>query len=108
MVGTAARYHLPALIIGGGSTSPVPQDLLAKMAELLPDATLVTIEGAGHHAHQTRPEEFLDTVRPFLRRICGSTRRAGDQPAAFATQSTDDRYSASASLVNPGGNPASR
>ena len=81
----------PALIIGGGSTSPVPQDLLARMAELLPDATLATIEGAGHRVHQTRPEEFLDAVRPFLRRIRGATRRAGDQPSAFATQSTDDR-----------------
>ena len=43
----------PALIVGGGSTSPVPQNLLAKMAEVLPDATLVTIEGAGHRVHQT-------------------------------------------------------
>jgi hypothetical protein len=45
----------PALVIGGGSTSPVPQDLLAKAAELIPGATLVTIEGAGHVVHQTRP-----------------------------------------------------
>lgn len=59
----------PALVIGGGSTSPIPQDLLAKMAKLLPDATLVTIEGAGHRVHHTRPTQFLDAVRPFLRRI---------------------------------------
>lgn len=62
----------PALIVGGGSTSPVPQNLLAKMAEVLPDATMVTIEGAGHRVHQTRPTEFLDVVRPFLSRILGS------------------------------------
>jgi esterase len=68
----------PTLIIGGGSTSAVPQDLLAKMAELLPDASLVTIEGAGHHVHQTRPGEFLDAVRPFLRKIRGSIRLASD------------------------------
>jgi len=37
----------------------------------MPDATLVTIEGAGHRVHQTRPDEFLDVVRPFLRRIRG-------------------------------------
>ncbi|MBO0820754.1 MAG: alpha/beta hydrolase [Nocardiopsaceae bacterium] len=61
----------PTLVIGGGSTSPVPQDLLARMARLLPDAALVTIEGAGHRVHQTRPGEFLDAVRPFLRRISG-------------------------------------
>jgi esterase len=63
----------PALVVGGGSTSPVPQNLLAKMAEVLPDATLVTIEGAGHRVYQTRPSEFLDVVRPFLSRILGST-----------------------------------
>jgi pimeloyl-ACP methyl ester carboxylesterase len=57
----------PALIIGGGSTSPVPQHLLARAAGLIPGATLVTIEGAGHVVHQTRPAEFLAAVRPFLR-----------------------------------------
>jgi len=59
----------PALVIGGGSTSPVPQDLLAKAAELIPDGTLVTIEGAGHTVHQARPQEFLAAVRPFLGRV---------------------------------------
>jgi esterase len=59
----------PALLVGGGSTSPVPQHLLAQAAELIPGATLVTIEGAGHAVHQTRPTEFLAAVQPFLRRI---------------------------------------
>jgi pimeloyl-ACP methyl ester carboxylesterase len=59
----------PTLVIGGGSTSPVPQQLLAKLAGLVPDATLVTIEGAGHAVHRTRPAEFLSAVRPFLQRI---------------------------------------
>jgi hypothetical protein len=34
---------------------------------------LVTIEGAGHRVHQARPGEFLDAVRPFLRKIRGTT-----------------------------------
>jgi esterase len=59
----------PTLVIGGGATSPVPQQLLAKLAGLVPDATLVTIEGAGHAVHRNRPAEFLATVRPFLERI---------------------------------------
>lgn len=61
----------PALVIGGGSTSPVPQHLLARVAQLIPDATLVSVEGAGHAVHQTRPAEFLAAVRPFLRRTSG-------------------------------------
>lgn len=67
----------PALLIGGGSTSPAPQHLLAKMAELIPDATLVTIEGAGHSVHQTRPAEFLAAVRPFLHRILTDSAASG-------------------------------
>lgn len=59
------------MVIGGGSTSPVPRHLLARVAELIPDATLVTVEGAGHVVHQNRPAEFLAAVRPFLRRTWG-------------------------------------
>ncbi|MGH3165356.1 MAG: alpha/beta fold hydrolase [Trebonia sp.] len=59
----------PTLLIGGGPTSPVNQGLLAKAAALIPDATLVTIEGAGHSVHQARPGEFLAAVLPFLNRI---------------------------------------
>jgi dienelactone hydrolase len=67
----------PTLVIGGGSTSPVPQQLLTELAGLVPDATLVTIEGAGHAVHRTRAAEFLATVRPFLERI-----RAAVDPSA--------------------------
>jgi esterase len=59
----------PTLVIGGGTTSPAPQHLLARLADLVPNATLVTIEGAGHAVHRTRPAEFLATIKPFLRRI---------------------------------------
>ncbi len=59
----------PALVIGGGSASPAPQHLLAEMTQLMPDATMVTIEGAGHVVHRTRPVEFLAAVQPFLRRV---------------------------------------
>jgi hypothetical protein len=81
-------------VIGGGATSPVPQQLLAKLAGLVPDATLVTIEGAGHAVHRTRPAEFLAAVRSFLQRTrglrppqtcrvaqpgCGAVPKPGDQ-----------------------------
>jgi len=65
---------VPALVIGGGPTSPVPQHLLARLADLMPDAELVTIEGAGHAVHRTRPAEFLATTTAFLRRIRGRHR----------------------------------
>jgi esterase len=61
-----ARIGCPTLIIGGGSTSHVPQQLLADAAELIPDARLVTLEGAGHTTHRTQPERFTAEVRAFL------------------------------------------
>ncbi|MDT0542741.1 MULTISPECIES: alpha/beta hydrolase [Streptomyces] len=55
----------PTLLIGGGPDSHIPQELLADMAERIPDCRLVTID-AGHLVHETRPGEFLAEVRPFL------------------------------------------
>ncbi|MFI6825904.1 alpha/beta fold hydrolase [Kribbella sp. NPDC050241] len=52
----------PTLVISGGSTSPVPPHVLPEVARRIPNATLTTIEGAGHVVHQTRPTEFLNAV----------------------------------------------
>jgi esterase len=57
---------VPTLIIGGGSTSHVPQEKLAEAAHLIPDCRLTTIEGAGHAVHRTRPGEYKDILRDFL------------------------------------------
>ncbi|WP_084469755.1 alpha/beta fold hydrolase [Jiangella gansuensis] len=55
----------PTLVIAGGPQSQVPQDRIARMAALIPSATLVTID-AGHRAHATRPADFRTTVEAFL------------------------------------------
>jgi pimeloyl-ACP methyl ester carboxylesterase len=54
------------LIIAGGEDSHVPQGLLAEAAQLIPDATLITIP-AGHRVHTSRPAEFTAAVLDFLR-----------------------------------------
>ncbi|CAM5593609.1 Alpha/beta hydrolase OS=Streptomyces alboniger OX=132473 GN=CP975_28855 PE=4 SV=1 [Streptomyces alboniger] len=59
------RISMPTLLIGGGATSLIPQDQIAVLAGLIPDARMVTI-GAGHLVHETRPEEFLAVVQDFL------------------------------------------
>jgi len=56
----------PTLIIGGGSTSHVPQEKLIEVAGLISDCRLVTIEGAGHTVHQNYPSEYLKLIRDFL------------------------------------------
>jgi esterase len=61
-----SKITAPTLLIGGGSTSHVPQQKLAEVAHLIPDCRLVTIEGAGHNVHQSRPEEYKALLRDFL------------------------------------------
>ena len=56
----------PLLIIGGGSASHIPQDKLADVVARVRHGRLVTIDGAGHHVHSTRPAEFVWAVRTFL------------------------------------------
>ncbi|MEU5209096.1 alpha/beta hydrolase [Streptomyces sp. NPDC020742] len=60
------RITAPTLVIAGGPTSPVPQEQLAALAERIPDARMVTVEGAGHLVHEERPGEFLAAVTSFL------------------------------------------
>ena len=56
-----ADITAPTLLVGGGPESPVPQDLIADVAERIPDCTLVTIP-AGHYVHRSRPDDFADAV----------------------------------------------
>jgi 3-oxoadipate enol-lactonase len=55
----------PTLLVGGGPTSHIPQDLLVEVSELVPDCTLITIP-AGHDVHETEPDEFLKAVLTWL------------------------------------------
>ncbi|QCD53991.1 alpha/beta fold hydrolase [Streptomyces hawaiiensis] len=59
------RITMPTLLIGGGPASPIPQEQIAALAELLPDARHITVD-AGHLVHETRPKEFLAAVEDFL------------------------------------------
>ncbi|MDT0456663.1 alpha/beta hydrolase [Streptomyces sp. DSM 41527] len=61
-----AKVTAPTLVIGGGESSHIPQAHLADLAERIPDARLVTVEGAGHLVHEERPGEFLAAVTSFL------------------------------------------
>ncbi|MFF0463421.1 alpha/beta fold hydrolase [Streptomyces mexicanus] len=60
-----SRISAPTLLVGGGPSSFVPQEQIAAMAARIPLARVVTVD-AGHLVHETRPEEFLAVVEPFL------------------------------------------
>ncbi|MEU5727328.1 alpha/beta hydrolase [Micromonospora sp. NPDC047738] len=55
----------PTLVLAGGPTSHLPQAMIARMAALIPTATLRTIP-AGHHIHHNASEAFVAAVESFL------------------------------------------
>jgi 3-oxoadipate enol-lactonase len=61
-----AAITAPALLIGGGPASHIPQDMLVAAAARIPRCDLVTIP-AGHDVHTARPAEFARAVLNWLR-----------------------------------------
>ncbi|MFF2371631.1 alpha/beta fold hydrolase [Agromyces sp. NPDC058110] len=60
-----ADITAPTLVVAGGPTSHVPQELLVEMSGLIPECELVTI-AAGHNVHAARPAEFVEVVEGWL------------------------------------------
>lgn len=60
-----ATISSPTLVVAGGSTSPMPQEQVADLADRLPDGRLVTLE-AGHLVHADKPQEFIAQLQNFL------------------------------------------
>lgn len=58
----------PTLLIGGGPSSPVPQQLLHDVADRIPDCDLITIN-TGHDVHETAPEAFSRAALAWLDRL---------------------------------------
>jgi 3-oxoadipate enol-lactonase len=54
------------LLVGGGPTSHIPQDLLVDVSRAEPDCSIVTIP-AGHDVHESEPDLFAETVLNWLR-----------------------------------------
>lgn len=59
-------FDKPTLFIRGGQSEYIKDSDFALIQSLFPQATVVTIEGAGHWVHADKPEELLDKVRRFL------------------------------------------
>ena len=68
------EVEVPVLLLTG-SLDVRYETIAREMAETLPDATMRTIETAGHAAHLERPVEFSGAVLEFLRlHSAGSSR----------------------------------
>ncbi len=61
------RIASPVLLIAGGSDPVSPPAANLASVERLPNATYVSVAECGHIIPLERPQELLDSVRPFLR-----------------------------------------
>jgi len=59
-----SEIQAPTLVIAGGESSHIPQELLADVAARIPAYNLVTID-VGHHIHEDAPDRFLDAFRSW-------------------------------------------
>jgi 2-succinyl-6-hydroxy-2,4-cyclohexadiene-1-carboxylate synthase len=59
------RIAVPVLVITGELDTKFTE-IGRRMAEALPDATFVSIEGAGHAAHTERPGQVAETIADWL------------------------------------------
>ncbi|MET7277119.1 alpha/beta hydrolase [Kribbella sp. NPDC005582] len=59
------RIRVPALVVGGGSTSPFPQNQMRAMADQIPAGRFHQLP-VGHGVHKEAPEAFVDLLADFL------------------------------------------
>jgi 3-oxoadipate enol-lactonase len=60
------RIAVPTLVLAGSEDANAPAPMMQRMAEKIPDASYVCLEGAGHLAPMERPKEFNEAVASFL------------------------------------------
>jgi pimeloyl-ACP methyl ester carboxylesterase len=68
VIESLGAIDVPVLVIVGEKDKPF-RGGAAYMAEKIPDAELVVIDGAGHSPNVTHPEEFDRCVTKFLARV---------------------------------------
>jgi pimeloyl-ACP methyl ester carboxylesterase len=61
-----ARIGAPTLLVWGDRDDDTPLWMAHRMEELIPDAGLVILEGAGHYSYADAPGQFRAVARRFL------------------------------------------
>ena len=65
------KVQAPALIVRGGKSQVLPEDVAENMRAAFPRADLVTIEEAGHTVPEDAPARFIEALEGFLGRYPG-------------------------------------
>jgi 3-oxoadipate enol-lactonase len=63
-----ARIAVPTLLVAGSDDKTAPAALMARMAEKIPRAELVVLQGCGHLGPMDQPAAFNAALEGFLRR----------------------------------------
>jgi 3-oxoadipate enol-lactonase len=61
-----ARIAVPTLVLSGLKDGNAPASMMRRMADAIPCAQYVELEGCGHLANLERPDEFDAALRGFL------------------------------------------
>jgi 2-succinyl-6-hydroxy-2,4-cyclohexadiene-1-carboxylate synthase len=72
---------MPVLVIAGASDEKFAA-IGERMAAALPDATFVTVDGAGHAAHLERPDATADAVARWMRDVDERAQPPSARPSA--------------------------
>ena len=62
------EIQVPTTVIVSSGDTLIPADVTAPMADAIPDATLVTLESAGHLSNLEDPDGFTGALRDILAR----------------------------------------
>jgi 3-oxoadipate enol-lactonase len=65
----AQEIGVPTLIIVGDQDLVTPVDLSNELVDLIPDARMQVIDGAGHLTNLERPDEFNTILDPFITEV---------------------------------------
>lgn len=63
----AKKVNVPTLFLRGGKSNYVLDEDWAEITEHFPNATIQTIDKAGHWVHAEAPKEFYETVSAFIK-----------------------------------------
>ena len=63
------RIAVPTLVIAGEEDRVYPPSLARRMAERIPGAQLVVLEGCGHLSNLEQPERFNEALLAFLSKV---------------------------------------
>lgn len=61
-----ARIAVPTLLVAGSDDKTAPPSIMQKMAELIPDAQYMVLEGCGHLGPMDQPDAFNAALERFL------------------------------------------